>query len=290
VNFGRGAAFNLPGGEEFAAWLLTANYRPTTVGASVRELVRIREAHAAQEPVPEYCLATARRTLTWLQSTQQDEPLRRFLVEEGIQPVANALRDKPRQRVLEARSFDEEDWDRFRDALDASDDPRDRVIEVLCLTGLRVGDLLRTPTGSIMRGLELGEIQIERKGGTYVTVPVGVAEPWRRLLDQLLDARVPTVAALLSPAHPSPAANGAPYRQLDRRLKYWKDELGFTARIHTHKMRRTFAVRLYDQTKDLLAVQQGLNNGAQATMKYLDESRTNTIAEHQRALHQRRAT
>ena len=274
----------------FETWLKGANYRPTTTSASVRELVRLRETQAAQEPIPSYCQATARRALTWLQATQQDKPLRGYLQDQGVRPVVNELREKPRQRVLEARSFESEDWDKFRDALFASDDPRDRIIEVLCLTGLRVGDVLRTPTGNIMRGLELGEIQIQRKGGTYVTVPVGVAEPWQRLLEQLLNAQAPTVAALLSPEHPRPDAQGAAYRQLDRRLKWWKQELGFTSRIHTHKMRRTFAVRLYDQTKDLLAVQQGLNNGAQATMKYLDESRSVTIAEYQRELHQRRST
>lgn len=278
----------------FDEWLRQGNYRPTTRGASVRQLERIQEAHHAQEPIPDYCAATARRVLAWLQATHQQatpgqEALRRYLIEQGVQPVVNTLNAKPPQRVWEARSFEASDWDRFRDALFVSDDPRDRVLEILCHTGLRIGDALRTETGWIARGLEEGEIQILRKGGVFVQLPVGVPEPWERLLAQLLDAQAPNAAALLSPDHPSPEARGAAYRQIDRRLKFWQQELKLSGRIHTHKMRRTFAVNLYALTKDILAVQQGLNNGAQATQKYLDESRSSTVAEYQRDLQRKRA-
>jgi site-specific recombinase XerD len=280
--------------QTFAEWLRAANYRASTADASVKQLGRLREAHAAQESIPAYCADSARRALTWIRanygSLQTEDALGRYLMEQGVQPVTHTLRAKPRQRVWPARSFDDADWDKFRDALYASEDPRDRVLDVMCLTGIRVGDALRLPTTAIARGIKVGEIELERKGGTWVTLPVGVAEPWQRLLDQLLDAQAPTVAALLSPEHPSPLPGKAPYLQINRRLKAWQTELALSGRIHTHKIRRTFAVKLYGLTKDLLAVQQGLNNGAQATMKYLDESRTSTIADYQRDLQQRRAT
>ena len=265
------------------------HYRESTVRTTARELKRVRDAMDAYAPIPPYCERTARRALTWLQACpDQDVKLRQYLESQGVRPITVVLTEKIPLRKREARSFEDKDWDRFRDALYLSDDPRDRVIEILCLTGLRIGDLLRTPTARIARGLELNEIPIERKGGAYVYIPVGVAEPWERLLEQLTARQCVNVASLLS-SNPSALAGDASYQAVNRRLQYWRQTLGFKARVHTHKMRRTFAVRMYATTKDLLAVQQALNNGPAATMKYLDESRSATLAEHQRNLFNKRS-
>lgn len=270
--------------QDFDRWLTTSNYRASTVQQSLQQLGKIREAHRDGRMLPEYCAFSARRVLAWLQETQQDTRLQQYLAEEGVQPMTRKLRAVPKQRKLEARSFGEDEWAAFSAALDASDDPRDRVIEILCVTGIRIGDALRIPTTSITSALRVGEIVIERKGGTFVTLAIGVIEPWQRLHRLLRAENAPTVAALLSPSHPSPLAGDGPYSQIDRRLKWWQTELGLSGRIHTHKMRRTFAIRLYNLTHDVMIVQQGLNNGAAATQQYLDEPRTAAIAGFQKQL------
>ena len=272
--------------DAFRAWLTEGHYRPSTISVSVRQLGRLIEARDTQEPLPEYCTHTARRTLQWLQNTQGDESLRRYLVEQGITATTQTLREKPKTRVWEARSFDEDDWATFGQAIVASDDARDRVVEVMCVTGIRVGDALRIESANVARALRNNhaEMPLVRKGGTTVPLALGVLEPWQRLNRQLQEAKAPTVAALLSPKHPSDEPGDAPYQQIHRRLKWWQKELSLKGRVHTHKMRRTFAVRLYKLTKDPIIVAQGLNNGAAATAKYLDESRTDQVADYQRQL------
>lgn len=274
----------------FDTWLKAGNYRPGTAAQTLTQFTQILKAFQRNEPLPEYVRGAARRTLAWLDTDKGLAPeLREYLVAQKVKPTTKTLRAKPKRRVLESRSFDADDWDRLQAELSASDDVRDRVIECMCVTGIRVGDALRIPTVEITKALALTEtgqhaLAMERKGGTFVELALGVLEPWQRLHRVLVAAQAPTVAALLSPTHPSPLAGDGPYMQIDRRLKHWQRELGLSGRIHTHKIRRTVAIKLYDLTKDVVLVQQGLNNGAQATMKYLDESRASTVADVQRKI------
>lgn len=262
---------------ELQAWLQERNYRPATIKQTLGQVTSMLETMQDGQGIPEYTRLSAARVIEFAEVN--DIEFYNYLVSCNVAPTQKKLKAQKKERVYVAQSVEEEDWGRFQDALAESNDERDRVIEVICVTGMRVGDALRLKRKAIHQALKYNvPVESERKGGKTVQVPIGVRSSWERL-QALLDAtQAETVAALLCPKNPSTLPADAPYQQINRRLKWWATELGINGRMHTHRMRRTFAVRIHRMTKDITVVAQGLNNGIQASMQYLDESRADELA------------
>jgi integrase len=183
-----------------------------------------------------------------------------WAVAQGASEVKALPKAKPKRRLREAKSFDDGDWKRLRATLKTSNDDCDRVLYVILMTGLRVGDVLRTPRSEIDKALRTQILEVERKGGTFVQVPIaGLEDAWTALRDEMRRIRAPTVAAFICPTNPSPEAGDAAYKALSRRLLDLGRELGVTGRIHIHRFRRTIAVRGLAVTADTGAVQQLLS-------------------------------
>lgn len=277
----------MPASNAFEQWLKKNNYREGTITVTLRKINAAEVAFDGEKDLPQSSLDAARRYVAFAAAEGFDDDFTAWLNEQGAEGVTRKLAAKPKRRKLEARSFTETDWIKIREHVAKSSDPRDVIVAAMATTSLRIGDVLRIPRKEIERGLASGSMQIERKGGTYIEVPIGVLEPWDAL-SALMSATKPkadTVAALLYPEKPRTDSDGAPYKQVARRLKELGELLGLEGRVHLHRIRRTVAVRALETTNDIRDVQELMGHAnVQSTYRYVDEKRTKKTAELQKKL------
>ena len=153
------------------------------------------------------------------------------------------------------RALPEPDCRRLIATLAASDDEhaeRDHVLfRLLLTTGLRIGTALALETRDVDQ--EAGDLTLRRAKGDRpdrVTVP--------RSLRRLLRAYVARCGdGPLFTGH-----GGLPMtaRHAHRRLGRWLGEAGIERRVGPHALRHSFAMRVYRETGDLLAVRDGLRH------------------------------
>lgn len=267
----------------FEDWLRARNYRPATVRSTMAGLPTVLAQLQRDEPFDvAHVRHVAKRYAAWRADVGDNATVRR-LAALGASPTTRKLSAKPTRRKYVAQSFSESEWLALHEMVRGSDDLRDIVIECMMATGLRVGDVLRIDRRVLKRGLNHGALELERKGGTFITVPIAVAAPWRRLL-AYMPSRAVTVAEAIS-GDPNVEAGNPAYQRVQRRVKSHCEGLGVEGRAHTHRFRRTVAVRAHRLTQDVQAVQQMLGHrNPTTTMKYLDEDRGSQIAELQHKL------
>lgn len=253
--------------QAFVAWLQANHYRRTSIKKTLLDLKR---APSTDENVQ----LALRRYVTFAHASGVEDELTRLATSEGVGDISRLPKEKPKRRKLDAVSFQESDWQKLAGAVTGSIDPRDQVLWIMYTTGLRVGDVLRIERHVLDKAVKDKLLAAERKGGTFVLVPLGLPEPWvalQRGMDQF--TATSTVAAYVTGARDgNPDAGGAAYQRIDRRLKYWQRELKLSGRVHSHRLRRTVATHGYAETNDPVAVMQMLGNTSMAaTQKYIDE-------------------
>jgi integrase len=277
--------------DRFKQWLERNHYRAATIKSTLRDMRRIREYWSEEgelEELPESVYASLRRYATYIEEMGIEGDFAAFVRRQDVGTIERKPKAKPRRRVHEAKAFDPDDMRRLVAVLQGSEDPRDQVLLVLSTTGLRIGDVLRATRDVIRDGLRAGVIQIERKGGTFQQVPLGVREPWDALYEGMKrdKAKPVNVAEYVAKGNPDPeASSGAAYPRVKRRLQFWGRELPLQGRVHLHRLRRTMAVYALRTTQDTSAVQQMLGHASiNSTMKYLDEVRTEDVSALQKKL------
>lgn len=280
--------------DEFKAWLLSHHYRLTTVKDTVRAIDRVATTFEETGEVPSDRNAKT-AIARWLAFKAERRETRGALYEAclgaGTVPLApdRLPKEKPARRKLEARSFEETNWVTLTNAVQGSSDRRDQVLWAISTTGLRIGDVLRVDLGTLQSGLSTGELQLERKGGTFIPVPLGIPEPWQALYDGMthteggLSPR--NVAEYVAPGFPNPEADGAAYKRVARRFKAIGRKHSLPGRVHLHRLRRTVAVNALNATGDIVAVKDMLGQkSVNTTMRYVDEARSGKVKELQRHL------
>ncbi len=265
---------------DLETWLATRNYRRTTTRATLGALGAIESAFREDDGYPVSYDDSARRILTWLQETGRKPKLQAYLKDYGATPVERKLTAKAKQRKYVAKSFASEDWRNLFTVVREGAAPEDRVIECMMATGLRVGDVLRLPWRSISEALRRGTLSVERKGGAFIQVPIPISKPWENLLAVM--PKGTTVGGWLCPESPDTTCA---YQRVSRRLRKHAKGLGMPTRVHTHKIRRTVAVNAHRRTENVVLVQQLLGHASSlSTMQYLDEPRSDEVADLQRTL------
>lgn len=276
----------------FKTWLEANHYRESTVKLSLRNVVCAHQAFHEARELPASCRYSMQRVIMYHTSagsrSEYDDSFIQWAREQGAGEVKSLPKPKPKRRTREARSMSDGDWKALRSNLAESNDRCDLVINAVFVTGLRIGDVLRTPRSEIGKALKGGVLEVERKGGTFIQVPIGGIElAWERLHKAMTQTKSETVAAFVCAKHPSPLAGDAAYKRCDRRIKVLGKSLSIEGRTHLHRLRRTMAVRGLQRTKDLVQVKQLLGVSAVATVeRYTDELRLDDVAETRRRIHE----
>lgn len=270
----------------FQEWLLASNYRPSTVRHTTAALRRAKTAFDVGQPLPKSCEYDAQRILAFYFAKGATDDITdefvAWLQSQGIEAVENTPRAQPKRRKRIARSLDVERWHKLRALLEASDEREDMVLLVVLRTGLRIGDVLRTPRAEIAKGLKANVIEIERKGGYFVPVPLGSNKPaWEQLYERMHKAvGAENVAGFICPENDSPLPGDCAYQRCNRRLKFYEKELRCEDSLHLHRLRRTLAVAALRKTGDIQKVQQMMNHKSiTSTQQYTDELRQDDVSE-----------
>jgi len=124
-----------------------------------------------------------------------------------------------------------EQWVELRYMADGDDSPEGLVLQLLLRSGLRIGDVLRIPSETIVDGLDVGEMVLVLKRGKRYPYPVG---PFREQLEQLLEYEEwEIIQDLLGSGGYHSAV-----KAVNKRLKEYGEELDI-ARLNTHRLRHT---------------------------------------------------
>jgi integrase len=264
----------------FEQWLIDKNYRPSTARKTVTALKAIRRDGLNGAPVE-----PLRRYAAYVRDQGAEGKFDKAVLALNLAPLRQ-LKEKPRRQQA-ARSFEPEDWSRLHVALWNDDSPEATVLLLQFSTGHRIGDILRVRKTDLSQAYRTGRLQLERKGGSFIEVPIkGAQRAWDRLHKQWRGDTAETVADLVAPDGTWGAeAGGAAYKRVSRHLKRICEDLGLEGRAHTHRLRRTVGVRALGRTKDVHAVQQLLGHRSiQSTLGYVDELREDDVAELQQGL------
>lgn len=271
---------------EFAAWMLQHHYSASTVSQTIKDLKRVGP-DSTQDP---NVLNALRRYATYAAENDVVDVLSNAAAQLGIGQVKRLPKLKDTSRKLEARSFEDEDWNELTARVANSSNPSDQVIGVMCVSALRIGDALRIGRRELRLFLEQGggsEIQVQVKGGTWRAVPIGVQEPWERLARGVVAApkNVLNVAQYVCPGAVGDDVRGScAYYRVHRRLKTLQRTLGLSGRSNSHRIRRTIAVKTLE-LHDLKTAQNMLGHRTSAsTQKYVDEVNVRKLAKVQRKI------
>jgi integrase len=182
-------------------------------------------------------------------------------------------------RKLQAVSLDERSWFHLQQQLAKDQSPEARVLLLEATTGHRIGDLLRLKRNQVEQALGTGVLQMERKDGRIIQVPIDATRDQWESLYQAWPQQYKELSTWVAPRGTQGAdAGGAAYTKCLRRLKALGAELGIKGRIHTHRLRRTVAVAALDASKDIKAVADLLGHkSVQSTEQYTDEFRRDEI-------------
>lgn len=181
--------------------------------------------------------------------------------------------------VRPKRSIDDASWRRLYEAVTSDPSLEARVLELMMLTAMRVGDIFRLQRREALRGLREGELCVVQKRGRTRTFRIEEGSRAQVALQKLVDtwgaAGTPDVLHALADSGVYMTA----YNRVDRRLKRIGEAAGIPGRWNTHRLRRTVATQTWRKTKDLRAVQSMLGHKNMTTSQiYVDELAPDELA------------
>lgn len=278
--------------DRFAQWLFEEGYAQTSV-LKIRRDVATMTRHGVSEPPQarqriqrleayrwawacfnDFCLATGHT------NTLPEPP------DPATLRGARRRHRKRKKRLNPAESIPADQWRALLETVELDETTEGRVIDVICSTALRIGDVLRVSRRALTKGFrrEDGITVIEVKGAKPIVISVrgGPEREWTRLYDKL-PTEDSLVCSAVSPRAADPrdwTANGPAYRKVLRRLKALGKEAGVEGRIYPHRLRRTVAVQAGVQGVDKFMIQKLLHHDSSRTTDiYLDETMAREVAE-----------
>lgn len=270
----------------FAAFLAEQQLAPTTIAAYTRHA---RSLDAEARSASRFVLgahATAQKAARWLVRWGRIDPALRALCEAriAVESASGGKRQKP------AISVPDEPWDALRDAIARETSLAARVLQVICASGLRIGDVLRVERGALATAARTGApIALVAKGGRQRQLPWSSAGATLRAAWDALwqawgsarpasDVRVPLAAAVCESGNPDPEAGGCAYKACARLLARLGAECGVPGRVHIHRLRRTVGVRIRRAGGSVNDVAAVLGNSPQTAATYVDEEMPDVVA------------
>lgn len=272
--------------EPFEAWLSHEGYARTTVTSIVRAV----HAQATHGPVPQFTDDDRRlRTYRWAWAAFEDwceETGRVNPLPEPPEPETRGRRKRQvkKRRTQVAVSVAADEWGRLTERVRADESIEGRVIDVLCVTALRISDVLRIRKDALDQGFARpdGLTTIAVKGDKPIMVSVrgGAGVEWARLHQAVSHLRSSQlVCEAVSKSKDWTASGGAAYQAVRRRLRVLGDAAGVQGRVHLHRLRRTVAVHAALEGVPAPLIQQMLGHESlETTGSYLDESMAIQVA------------
>lgn len=257
---------------EFESYL-REQYAPLTVSAYMKAL-RKAQRHTPPVKVLESKMGKSMRTimvsaLKKYASWTEDEEERRSITDKlGRLPRYRHTSPSPE------RPLDDNEWRALLSAIEEEESPLREVLELLCRTGLRVGDIGRIERDQAMDALETKVLYLIQKGGNYRPYP---AKHILDILDHLLTFRWARVWETCSES-----SERGYYMRVSRALKQAAIRAGLDKdRVHTHLLRKTVATQLLRSTGgDLIAVQKLLGHASVTTTQgYVAYTNVDELAE-----------
>lgn len=274
----------------FSEWLEQHHFAETTRRKALGHVRAVERAISREVPVPDdkNVRLTLRRYLSYAAQEGLVDHVVRAAEIEGLEPLTRLPKEPAPRRKREVRAFNQGEMQALMLEVAGSDDPRDQVLWALGLTGLRVGDVLRTPRENINAALRTGTLELVRKGGNRTPIAMAIPAPWELIQKGMRRQLAPNVAAYVTDgANDNPEADGAAYKRIDRRLKSLAKRLHFenAKYVRTHQLRRTFAVNALGHTDNVKAVQDALGHRSlNSTLGYVDEANVKKTGQLQRKL------
>jgi site-specific recombinase XerD len=282
--------------EDFESWLRGQGYAERTVQDTVMAANGIVASVRAGETVNPGQWTRARRLLRYAKARSMPIAREPGLIDAASMDNLRQARRDNKKRKLEARSVDDAAWGRLAKAVMANPSREARVLELLMLTGLRIGDALRTRRTAIVESFHTGRLDIVQKGGR--SRALAIDGPLRHSLERLIatwsreaegvrrNAR--DITGWLIPESEARLPIDSARKSVYRLLRELGKEADVRGRLHLHRMRRTVAVQALRETGDLEAVRQLLGSASLASVRpYIDEARIQDVAQLRSKLHDR---
>mgnify|MGYP006301897307 CR=1 FL=1 len=143
----------------------------------------------------------------------------------------------------------------------ADPDVRGVVVAIMCVTPLRVGDVLRITRRQVQEGRRSGRMRLRLKGGKMVTYPARTIDTQLR---QLLELPGWTrVQDLLGGTY------SAASKRVARRLKRFGRKAGHAGDLHLHLLRHTVLTRIADRDGTRVASGLAGHSSETTTIRYV---------------------
>lgn len=271
--------------EGYRAWLLDNDYAPSTVHQGAIDARRVLAVclDETDEELPARLWVEARRMRRFFDDVGADPSSLGPRFERLCTPAMARKGQRQRSsRKREAKSLDPEAWRQLYADVRAEPSFEARVLEMMMVTGLRVGDVFRIGKNACTRALgEAGTLKLVQKGRRERQLDVR-SGPLRDSLERLRESwpqGPQTVQDVLGNTY------HAAYHRVNRTLKRLAGPL--PGRAHTHRLRRTVAMRALSHTKNPVEVAKLLGHrSVKTTLGYLDEETPERVAEIQSQLHE----
>jgi site-specific recombinase XerD len=230
--------------KKFHAWLVGRGREPETAEGYCREVRLATSESSLTDRIIDRSLApkTRRRIVASLRSWAK------FKGDGELLITLSDVRLPPPKRKTVRRPFPREEWMRIVDAIQDDEDmePALRAVcMIVCLRGLRVGDVLRMHRNEVRQAIKTGRLVIEAKRGHMVDY---TAKPMLEAMGLLMESPVKwdQVEDLLSPeaTHKRRAAR----KRVHAALRRVAEELSIDpVEVYPHRFRRTYAVNFLQQ-------------------------------------------
>lgn len=279
------------------AWLAGRQYSPKTVLDTHSDLLRAEKLVESGKALPESLRPAVRRLEAAAADTGDaallhiSQTLTPRLPARGVSPRFRGNAAKQEARGREARSFEDEPWDKLLVALLGAQDPASLVLLVMSRTGLRIGDVLRLTRVDVQAAQKTGALRVIVKGGKEARVLLsGAPDEWALFSKAFLGSGTGfrDVAHWVSPGCGRTIGASAAYQRVRRKLVLTTAAVGITEKVWTHRIRRTVGVRAYRVTEDVLAVRDLLQHSSpKTTLGYLSEARPDRVADLQQKIREK---
>ena len=242
--------------DEFEQALQRRRRRPATVAAYRRYLATALEANDLVAPVR----AATSRSAYWVARAA----VQAYAREAGLGDV-EALLDavpEPRRPARESVPVPEDDWRAILRVARDLREPDRSAMELLLLSGLRIGDFMGITRGAAQEVLARGEVVITQKGGaTRTWAPSSaVRDSMGRLLQNLRWQRVQDLFA----------KNASTAQNRCRRFLAYLCERARVEYANPHRFRHGVATLLDESGKRLTVIQRALGHAsARTTERYV---------------------